>query len=163
MAVIQQTIRDNALYVYGYFQGRTFAFPRSISELYGVLISRVTSFVSLPLPLLSFLALPIFGGTSTSVNFLLFYLTWSSLVLTHDPLNVEIYGTLAIRVLLFLLPSLGFCAFDIAAPSFAKGIKAYGTKQLPTQVDQKRLLRIAGVACGNVLLVVALQLSLIHI
>lgn len=160
MAALQQTIRDNVLYAYGYLQGRTFAFPRSISELYGLAVSKVTSFISLPLPLLSFLALPLFGGTSTSVNFLLFYLTWSSLVLTHDPLNVEIYGTLAIRTLLYLLPALGFFAFDLAIPDLAKGIKAYGTKQLPTQVDRNRLVKIAGLASFNVLLAVALQAAI---
>jgi len=160
MAAIQQTIRDNALYAYGYLQGRTFAFPRSISEVYALGVSKVTSFISLPLPLLSFVALPLFGGTSTSVNFLLFYLTWSSLVLTHDPLNVEIYGTLAVRLLLYLLPALGFFAFDIGTPNLAKGIKAYGTKQLPTQVDRNRLLRVAGVACLNVLLAVGAQAAL---
>lgn len=157
MAAIQQTIRDNALYAYGYLQGRTFFFPRSFSELYALSVSKVTSFISLPLPLLSFLALPLFGGTSTSVNFLLFYLTWSSLVLTHDPLNVEIYGTLAIRLLLYLLPAFGFFAFDIATPNLAKGIKAYGVNQLPSQVDRNRLLRVAGVACFNVLLAVGVQ------
>ena len=160
MAAIQQTLRDNALYFWGYLQGRSFSLPRSFSALYGVLVSRVTSFVSLPLPLLSFLALPVFGGTSTSVNLFLFYLTWSSLVLTHDPLSLEIYGTLAIRLLFFLLPALGLLSFDVLMPSLSKGIKASGEKHLPGKRSHDQLVKIAGVATFNVVLAVALQAAL---
>nr|OQO21997.1 hypothetical protein B0A51_12349 [Rachicladosporium sp. CCFEE 5018] len=160
MAAIVQSLRDNAMYFNGYMQGRSYGFPTSLSQVYGSLMSKVTSFISLPLPLLSFLALPVFGGTSTSVNLLLFWMTWSSLILTHDPLNVEAYGTLAVRLLFFLLPALASLGFDAAVPSASKGIKAYGDKHLPSSLGRERMLKIAGVATLNVLLAIALQAAL---
>jgi hypothetical protein len=153
----QQTLRDNALWSYGYFQGRSILFPRSIPELYGMVVSKATSFVALPLPLLSFLALPVFGGTSTSFSLLFVYLTWSSLVFAHDPLSLEIYGTLAVRALFFLLPAIAFLAFDCGTPSLSKNVKAYGEKNLPSRLGSERLPKIATVAIFNVLLSVALQ------
>ncbi|OQO12250.1 hypothetical protein B0A48_02891 [Cryoendolithus antarcticus] len=160
MASIVQSLRDNALYFNGYMQGRSYGFPTSLSQLYGTLMSRVTSFISLPLPLLSFLALPVFGGTSTSINLLLFWATWSSLILTHDPLNVEAYGTLAVRLLFFLLPALASLGFDAALPGASKGIKAYGGKHMPSSLGRERMLKIAGIATLNVLLAIALQAAL---
>ncbi|KAK6443361.1 hypothetical protein LTR95_000187 [Oleoguttula sp. CCFEE 5521] len=160
MAAIVQSLRDNVLYFNGYMQGRSYGFPTSLSQVYGSLVSKVTSFISLPLPLLSFLALPVFGGTSTSVNLLLFWITWSSLILTHDPLNVEAYGTLAVRLLFFLLPALAFLGFDAAVPGASKGIKAYGDKHLPSSLGRERILKIAGIATLNVLVAVALQAAL---
>jgi hypothetical protein len=157
LSALQQTLRDKALWSYGYFQGRSVLFPRNISDLYGMVVSKATSFVALPLPLLSFLALPVFGGTSTSFSLVFVYLTWSSLVFAHDPLSLEIYGTLAVRVLFFLLPSIAFLAFDCVTPSLSKNIKAYGEKNLPSRLGNGRLSQIASVAVFNVLLSVAVQ------
>lgn len=156
----QQALRDKILWSFGYFQGRTIVLPHSFSELYALVISKATRFAALPLPLLSFLALPIFGGTSTSLSLLVFYLSWSSLVFAHDPLSLEIYGTLAVRLIFFLLPALGFLTFDLVVPSLSKGIKAYGEKNLPSRLNNDRLLKLAGVAIINVLLSVVLQASL---
>lgn len=153
----QQAARDKLLWSYGYFQGRSIVLPRNFTELYALVISKLTSFAALPLPLLSFLALPIFGGTSTSFSLLVFYLSWSSLVFSHDPLSLEIYGTLAVRIIFFLLPALGFLAADIATPSLSKSAKAYGEKNLPLTVANGRLMKITGDAIFNVLLQVALQ------
>jgi hypothetical protein len=153
----QQTLRDNVLWSYGYFQGKSSLFPRNFSDLYGMVVSKATSFVALPLPLLSFLALPVFGGTSTSFSLVFVYLTWSSLVFAHDPLSLEIYGTLAVRVLFFLLPSIAFLAFDCLTPSLSKNVKAYGKKNLPSRVGSDRLAQITSVAVFNVLLSVAFQ------
>lgn len=157
MAALQQTIRDNFLYASGYLQGRTFSLPHSVSDLYGLAISKATSFIALPLPFLSFLALPFLGSTSTSINLVFFYLTWSALVLSHDPLDVELYGTLAIRILCFILPALGFLAFDYSVPSASKGIKASVEKALPQRLGQHKLLEVVAVSIFNVLLSVALQ------
>lgn len=156
----QQALRDKALWSYGYLQGRSILFPRNISDLYGMVVSKASSFVALPLPLLSFLALPVFGGTSTSFSLVFVYLTWSSLVFAHDPLSLEIYGTLAVRVLFFLLPAIAFLAFDCVTPSLSKNVKAYGEKNLPTRLDNGRLSRVTSVAVFNVLLSVALQAAL---
>jgi len=92
MSAIQRSIRETVLYAYGYAQGRLFSFPRSASQLYATLISRLTSVVSLPLPFLSFLALPFYGGTSTTLNLLFFYLVWTAVVASHDPLTVGAYN-----------------------------------------------------------------------
>lgn len=153
----QQALRDKVLWSYGYFQGRSVLLPRSIPELYGMAMSKVTSFVALPLPFLSILALPVFGGKSTSLSLVFVYLKWSSLVFAHDPLSLEIYGTLAARILFFLLPALVFLAFDYGTPSLSKNIKAYGEKNLPSKISNGRLLRIASVGVANVLLSVILQ------
>jgi hypothetical protein len=85
------------------------------------------------------------------------YLTWSSLVFAHDPLSLELYGTLAARILFFLLPAFAFLAFDCGTPSLSKNIKAYGERNLPSRLGNGRLLKIASVGVANVLLSVALQ------
>lgn len=50
----QQAIRDNLLYYWGYARG---TLPSGPWELYGSTMSKLSSLVSLPLPLLSFLVL----------------------------------------------------------------------------------------------------------
>ena len=120
-------------------------------------MSKATSLVALPLPFLSILALPVFGGKSTSLSLVFVYLTWSSLVFAHDPLSLEIYGTLAARILFFLLPAFAFLAFDCGTPSLSKNVKAYGEKNLPSRLGNGRLLKIASIGVANVLLSVALQ------
>lgn len=152
-----QPLRDNLVYASGYFSAFQARFPRTLSELYALFASKV---VSPFLPFLSFLALPFFSGTSTTINLLFFYLTWSAIVLTHDQLVVELYGTLVIRLLCYLLPALGFLAFDCAAPRLSKGIKARGASQLPHLLGRNKLLEISGVAVANVLLAIALQAGL---
>ncbi len=109
------------------------------------------------LPALSFLVIPAFSSYSTSLNLLFFYLTWSTLVLTHPPLKVEILGTLAVRVLFYILPSTLFLLFDGALPSAAVGLKAQGDVAVPTKQEKGRWWKVALVSVGNVLLGVALQ------
>jgi len=115
----------------------------------------------LSIPALSFLIIPTFSSYSTSINLLFFYLTWSTLILSNPPLKVEIFGTLAIRVLFYILPSLGFLAFDSAAPKIAVKIKEHGEDALPLSEGgggkKDRWWKIALVSVGNVLLGVALQ------
>jgi hypothetical protein len=111
MAWFPQAIRENLVYASGYLKGRSFNFPTSLFELYGVTVGKVTNLLALPLPFLSFLALPIFGSSSTTVSLVFFYLTWSALVLSHDQLTIELYGTLAVRLLCFVLPAIGFLGF----------------------------------------------------
>lgn len=115
----------------------------------------------LSIPALSFLIIPTFSSYSTSLNLLFFYLTWSTLILSNSPLKVEIFGTLAIRVLFYILPSLGFLAFDSAVPNVAVKIKEHGEDALPlsdsSDGKKDRWWKIALVSIGNVLLGVALQ------
>lgn len=109
------------------------------------------------LPALSFLIIPTFSSYSTSLNLLFFYLTWSTLILSHPPLKVEILGTLAVRVLFYILPSTLFLIFDGALPSAAVGLKAQGNVALPGNAAKGRWWRVALVSVGNMLLGVALQ------
>lgn len=153
-----QAIRDSFNYNHGYFQGRTLSLTDSVWSIYGLTMSKITSIVSIPLPLLSFLALPFFGSTSTTINLAFFWLVWTTFVWRYDPLEVEIYGTLAIRLLFFLLPSFGFLAFDAFVPSLSTNMKAAGEKQLPnTTINRQRLTKIAAVSTINTFLGVAVQ------
>ena len=158
MASLIHSIRDNAVYASGYLQGRYFALPRSITELYALLASKFTRLITLPLPFLSFVLLPFFGSTSTTISVAFFYLTWSALVLSHDQLTLELYGTLLVRGLCFAVPALIFLGIDWALPSFSKGLKNRGAKQLPReQLDRNKLLEVIGISLANVLLAIALQ------
>lgn len=160
MSSLVRSLRDSLYYSSGYVRGRGVPWPSSLSELYGTVVAKTTYLVSLPLPFLSFLALPFFSGTSTTVNLLFFYLTWSALVLSHDQLTVELYGTLVVRLLCFLLPALGFLAFDLAAPRASKSLKSRGTRQLPVVYGRKKVLEVAGFAIANVLLAIVLQAAI---
>ncbi|KAI9814415.1 MAG: hypothetical protein M1827_003271 [Pycnora praestabilis] len=117
------------------------------------------------LPILSFLMIPSMGSYSTSLNLLFFYMTWSTLILSHSPLNIELLGTLAIRALFFILPSTLFLIFDSAIPSVAVNLKAQGEVALPVRTssgEEKRSKRtpwwaVVALAVLNILMGVALQ------
>lgn len=115
------------------------------------------------LPFLSFLLIPTMTSYSTSLNLLFFYLTWSTLVLSHPPLRVEIVATLAVRVIFYVVPSLFFLAFDALLPSAAEGLKALGPAGLPfkdaSRARTLRNLRMLGWSVLNILLGVAVQAS----
>ncbi|KAI9800377.1 MAG: hypothetical protein M1825_004147 [Sarcosagium campestre] len=119
----------------------------------------------LSLPLLSYLVIPSLGTYSTSLNVLFFYLTWATLVLSHPPLKVELVGTLAIRVLLFVIPSTLFLFFDALLPSLSVRIKSQGEAALPVRsasgaFKRQRALawwKVVAVSLGNILLGLALQ------
>ncbi|KAL8839417.1 MAG: hypothetical protein Q9170_001757 [Blastenia crenularia] len=115
----------------------------------------------LSIPALSFLLIPTFSSYSTSLNLLFFYVTWSTLILSNSPLKVEVLGTLSIRVLFYLLPALGFLAFDGAAPNLAVKVKEQGETALPMGDEQGgpkgRWWKVALVSTANVLLGVAIQ------
>lgn len=112
--------------------------------------------ILLSLPIISFF----FGGSmtswSTSLNLLFFYMTWSTLVLSHDPLYIELLGTLAIRLVFFLLPSLLFLLFDTLLPSLAETIKHGGPSALPPR-SARALAQTALLALANILLETALE------
>lgn len=112
-------------------------------------------------PTIGFLLVPFFSSYSTSMNLLLFYLTWTTLILSHSPLKVELIGTLAIRFLFCILPSLSFLLFDSAIPSLAVKIKEHGDDALPLREAhggiKGRWWKITLVSLGNILLGIALQ------
>ncbi|ROW14048.1 hypothetical protein VPNG_04025 [Cytospora leucostoma] len=129
-----------------------------------ILIKEVTLIINTGKMMDILLSLPIisvfFGGSmtswSTSLNLLFFYMTWSTLVLSHDPLYIELFGTLAIRLIIFLLPSLLFLLFDTLLPSLAESIKHGGASALPPR-DPRALAKTTLLALTNLLLETALE------
>lgn len=113
------------------------------------------------IPLLSFLLVPALSSYSTSLNLLFFYMTWATLVLSHPPLRVEIFGTAAVRLLFYLFPSLLFFLFDVLAPSAALVFKAQGETGLPAGSRRgrtgRREAKVVGWAVVNLVLSVAVQ------
>jgi hypothetical protein len=109
----------------------------------------------LSLPIISTFFTP---SWSTSLNLLFFYATWSTLVLTHGAANIHAAALLALRVVLWLLPSLLFLAFDSLVPSLAGSIKFAGAAALP-----KRPFRLLGLAVFNMLLVTAVESGLSYL
>ncbi|KAI9691836.1 MAG: hypothetical protein M1822_007908 [Bathelium mastoideum] len=115
---------------------------------------------AIPLPVLSFLAVPALSSYSTQLNILFFYMTWSTLLLSHSPLVVEFFGTFAIRTLFYTLPSLIFLAFDTAIPNVAVLIKAQGESGLPLRLGSRKLVLVIAVTLFNVALGVAAQTAI---
>ncbi|WQF77191.1 Putative fatty acid hydroxylase [Colletotrichum destructivum] len=87
--------------------------------------------ILLSLPIVSYFLAPSVTSWTTSLNLLFFYMTWTTLVLSHGPLKVQLLGTLAIRLALWLLPSLAFLLFDTLIPSIAESIKTAGASAIP--------------------------------
>lgn len=112
--------------------------------------------ILLSLPILSVFLGGSLTSWSTSLNLLFFYMTWSTLVLSHNPLYVELFGTLAIRLVFFLLPSLVFLLFDTLLPSLAESIKFGGSSALPPR-SPRALATTFLLALLNILLETALE------
>ncbi|KAI2607253.1 uncharacterized protein GGS25DRAFT_494971 [Hypoxylon fragiforme] len=110
----------------------------------------------LSLPLASYFAGPMFTSWSGSLNLLFFYMTWTTLVLSHSPLRIELVGTLAVRIVFWLLPSLLFLLFDTLLPSLAESIKLYGSVSLPRR-NAAALVRQVLLAIFNLALSTAVQ------
>lgn len=124
--------------------------------------SPVKAIVSIPA--LSFLVIPAFSSYGTSINLLFFYMIWAILIKSNDPIQIELFGTLGIRVLFYILPSLAFLAFDSASPNVAVNIKEHGENALPMGEEQGgrkgRWWKVVLVSITNVMLSVALQIGL---
>lgn len=91
--------------------------------MFNTLLSMLTA-----APLLLFTTASSGSSWSASLNLLFFYITWSTLLLAHPPLKVELVGSLVVRVLFFWLPALIFLLFDAALPSLARKIKLQGAR-----------------------------------
>jgi len=88
------------------------------------------------------------------------------MVLSFPPLKVEVVGTLAIRAVFFLVPSLIFLLIDSILPSVIVNIKAQGASALPTRTGGARSTKrgsrppwyfVIGLSLVNILLSVAVQ------
>ncbi|KAH9884715.1 sterol desaturase family [Xylariomycetidae sp. FL2044] len=112
--------------------------------------------VILSLPILSYFAAPMLTSWSTSLNLLFFYMTWSTLVLSHSPLKIELVGTFAVRIVFWLVPSLFFLIFDTLVPSLSESIKLNGTASLPRR-DAAALSRQVVLAVVNLALCSVVQ------
>ncbi|KAI0840701.1 sterol desaturase family protein [Hypoxylon sp. FL0890] len=110
----------------------------------------------LSLPIVSYFAGPMLTSWSGSMNLLFFYMTWMTLVLSHSPLKIELVGTLAARIVFWLVPSLFFLIFDTLVPSLAESVKLYGAKSLPRR-NAASLLRQVLLAIFNLALCTAVQ------
>ncbi|KAJ5902182.1 sterol desaturase family [Penicillium taxi] len=85
----------------------------------------------LSLPLMTVFLLPAFTSYTTTLNAMFFYMTWMTLVLSHSALRVEMFGTIAVRLLFYWVPSFLFYLFDLLTPSASIVIKASGEISLP--------------------------------
>lgn len=116
------------------------------------------------IPVLSLFLVPALSSYATSLNLIFFYMTWTTLVLSHPPLRVEIFGTAAVRIVFYALPSLLFFLFDIFTPSAAVVVKAQGENGLPGGKRRRNIrpreLKVAGWALLNLSLGVAAQAAI---
>lgn len=97
----------------------------------------------------------------TGLNFLFFWLTWTTLVLSHSPLRVELFGTFVIRLVFYLAPSIFFFLFDTILPYAASSIKAQGHIALPSGDKRRKISRkevkIIGWSLFNIFFSIAVQ------
>ncbi|KAF1966138.1 hypothetical protein BU23DRAFT_560465 [Bimuria novae-zelandiae CBS 107.79] len=114
------------------------------------------------LPLASLFAIPMLSSWSTSLNLVFLSLTWTTLALTYSPLQLEFFGPLLLRTILYLVPSALFLLVDVGVPSLAVEIKAQGDRGLPGRQTGgvKKIRRVVLWSCVNVMLAVALQAGL---
>ncbi|KAK4169865.1 hypothetical protein QBC43DRAFT_306781 [Cladorrhinum sp. PSN259] len=110
----------------------------------------------LSLPVASYFWSTSLTSWSTSLNLLFFYMTWSTLVLSHSPVKIEIVGTTAIRLGLWLLPSIAFLLFDTLLPSLSEAVKYSRRQSLPPR-DAKAISKLIGLALFNLGLETALE------
>jgi hypothetical protein len=139
----------------------SFDFPAHRPQASSLALRRASSKMDmlLSLPLVSYFFAPTITSWSTSLNLLFFYMTWSTLVLSHGPLKIELVGTLAIRVVFWLAPSLLFLALDTLLPSLAESIKYRGSAALPPR-DAALLGRTLLLALFNLALETGLEAGL---
>ncbi|KAK0387083.1 hypothetical protein NLU13_5396 [Sarocladium strictum] len=112
--------------------------------------------ILLSLPIASYFLAPSVTSWSTSLNLLFFYMTWTTLVLSHNPLHVHLVGIFAVRIVFWLIPSLLFLLFDTLIPSLSVSAKLGGRSALPPR-DPKVLGRTLLLALLNLVLVVAVE------
>ncbi|KAL3961279.1 hypothetical protein ACCO45_002802 [Purpureocillium lilacinum] len=108
------------------------------------------------LPLLSYFLSPHVASWSTSINIIFFYMTWTTLIITHPPVNVHIAGILVIRVIFWLVPSVLTLAFDSALPSLAASLKHGGWASLPPR-NSRFIAQQFAIAVANLVISTAFE------
>ncbi|KAK0370495.1 sterol desaturase family protein [Colletotrichum limetticola] len=112
--------------------------------------------ILLSLPIVSYFLAPSITSWTTSLNLLFFYMTWTTLILSHGPLKIQLLGAVAIRLILWLIPSLAFLLFDTLLPSLSESIKTAGAAALPP-THGPTLLKTLALALFNLALSAALE------
>jgi len=110
----------------------------------------------LSVPIASYFFSSSLTSWSTSLNLLFFYMTWTTLILSHSPLKVELFGTVGLRIVFWLIPSLLFLLVDTLLPSLAETIKYNGASALPPR-DARSIARLLGLALLNLTLETILE------
>lgn len=116
----------------------------------------ITMDLLLSIPVLTYFLAPSPPSWSTTLNVMFFYMTWTTLILSHSPLKVHLVGVLAIRLAFWLLPSLLTLAFDVSLPSLAESIKYGGRGGLPPR-DPHKLGRMLLLSLFNSVLLIAVE------
>lgn len=116
------------------------------------------------LPIMTVLLIPWLTSWTTTLNLVFFYMTWTTLVLSHTPLRLELFGTVAVRVIFCILPSLLFFLFDILTPGAAAVVKVHGEAGLPSGSKKAKFRRetfkVAGWSLLNIFLGIAAQAAI---
>ncbi|KAF3087947.1 hypothetical protein TWF569_007302 [Orbilia oligospora] len=94
--------------------------------------------------------------TASSLNLFFFWMTWTTLIMSHPPLRVELIATFFVRLVFFLLPALVFTLFDNLLPSLA-GKEPYVTSKpasrkkvaVPTGRGKKKTLEVSNLNRGT--------------
>ncbi|KAK6340502.1 hypothetical protein TWF696_008828 [Orbilia brochopaga] len=116
--------------------------------------------------------------TASSLNLFFFWMTWTTLILSHPPLRVELIATFFVRILFFYIPALIFTIFDNLVPSLAgkePRVQSSSRKtiSIPTGKGKKKQVRFSNInnglifavlmSLGNTLLGIAVQTILEYI
>ncbi|KZM23911.1 uncharacterized protein EKO05_0009257 [Ascochyta rabiei] len=123
----------------------------------------LSSLLSLiPLPIASLLAIPMLSSWSTSLNLIFLSLAWTTLAATYSPLQLELFGPFALRLALYIIPSLAFLVFDICVPSLAVEFKTQGKWGIATNQKggKAKVRRVVAWSVANVVLCVVLQAAI---
>ncbi|KAF3935381.1 hypothetical protein ABW20_dc0100902 [Dactylellina cionopaga] len=92
--------------------------------------------------------------TASSLNLFFFWMTWTTLILSHPPLRVELFVTFLTRFVFFFLPAIIFTLFDNLLPSLA-GKEPYvksasqKTISVPTGRGKKKQVRFSNFNRGT--------------
>lgn len=117
----------------------------------------------LALPAL-FFCLFTYTPSYTTFNLIFFYMTWTTLILSHSPFKVELFGSIGVRLLFYILPSALLFLFDALVPSAAVLLKAHGEQGLPTGSKRRgvrgRELKVVGWSFLNIFISIAVQATI---
>ncbi|KAK6540640.1 hypothetical protein TWF694_008034 [Orbilia ellipsospora] len=93
--------------------------------------------------------------TASSLNLFFFWMTWTTLVLSHPPLRVELFVTFIARFIFFFVPALIFTLFDNLVPSLAGKepyVKSPSQKSLTVPIGRgkKKRVQVSNLNSGTI-------------